>query len=287
MILTIITYTDDKEDGDRMAKHRRAWNQEQYHRYLKEGRGQGTKSAYKPWIMIHDFPSNGMASRAYGNTTGRIHHLLSNMELSYFYLLDWSEKVFDIREQYPILEIKVAIEIADKAGIRYPFDNMSGFPYVLTSDFLITTEKGDMVRSIKPQKELQNPRVREKLEIERRYWAQRGTDWKLVTENEINHQKARNIEWIFQASSLPGIFSDPKVLEKCLLYFESVYLYTELPIMAIAADVEHDFQLESGNGLRIFQYLVLCKRISIHMDTALNLEIVRSKTKESGARING
>lgn len=92
-MLTIITYTNDKEDGDRMAKRRCAWNQEQYHRYLKEGRGQGTKSAYKPWIVIHDFPSNGIVSRAYGNTTGRIHHLLSNMELSYFYLLDWSEKV--------------------------------------------------------------------------------------------------------------------------------------------------------------------------------------------------
>lgn len=286
-MLTIITYTNDKEDGDRMAKRRCAWNQEQYHRYLKEGRGQGTKSAYKPWIMIHDFPSNGIVSRAYGNTTGRIHHLLSNMELSYFYLLDWSEKVIDIREQYPLLEIKAAIEIADKAGIRYPFDN--GFPYVLTSDFLITTttEKGNMVRSIKLEKELQNPRVREKLEIERRYWAQRGTDWKLVTENEINHQKARNIEWIFQASSLPEIFSKPEVLEECLLYFENVYLYTGRPIIAIAADVERDFQLESGNGLRIFQYLVLCKRISVHMDTVLNLEIVRSKTKEGGVELYG
>ncbi len=154
-------------------KHRRTWNQEQYQRYLKEGRGQGTKSAYKPWIMIHDFPSNGMVSRVYGNTTGRIHHLLSNMELSYFYLLDWSEKVLDIREQYPILEIETVIEIADKAGIRYPFDNESGFPYVLTSDFLITTSDGEMVRSIKPKKNLGDFRVREKLEIERRYWKQK------------------------------------------------------------------------------------------------------------------
>lgn len=52
---------------------------------------------------------------------------------------DWSEKVLDIREQYPILEVDVVIEIADKAGILYPYDNVSGFPYVLTSDFLITT----------------------------------------------------------------------------------------------------------------------------------------------------
>jgi len=161
-----------------MAKRHRTWNEQKYRRYIKEGRGQGTLSTYKPWIMIHDFPSLGMVSRVLGNTTGRIHHLLSNMELSYFYILDWSDKVCDIREQYPLLDIAAVLEIADKAGIRYPFDNLSGFPYVLTSDFLITTPSGEMVRSIKKKKDLDNLRVREKLELERRYWAKYGVDWK-------------------------------------------------------------------------------------------------------------
>ena len=70
---------------------------------------------------------------------GSIHHLLSNVELSYFYILDWSDKVYDIREQYPLLDIATVLEIADKVGIRYPFDNVSGFPYILTSDVLIAT----------------------------------------------------------------------------------------------------------------------------------------------------
>ena len=81
-----------------MAKRKRIWNREKYHRYLLEGRGQGTASEYKPWIYIHDFSSNGIVSRVKGMTTGRIHHLLSNQELWYFYLLDWSEKAIDIRE---------------------------------------------------------------------------------------------------------------------------------------------------------------------------------------------
>ena len=66
--------------------------------------------------MIHDFPSLGMISRVLGKIMGRIHHLLSNMERSYFYILDWSDKVSDIREQYPLLDIAVVLEIADKAG---------------------------------------------------------------------------------------------------------------------------------------------------------------------------
>lgn len=74
-----------------------------------EGRGQGTASEYKPWIYIHDFSSNGIVSRVKGMTIGRIHHLLSNQELWYFYLLDWSEKTIDIREQFPLSELEDAI----------------------------------------------------------------------------------------------------------------------------------------------------------------------------------
>jgi len=89
------------------------------------------------------------------------------MEIPYFYILDWSDKVCDIREQYLLLDMVVVLEIADKVGIHYPFDNMSGFQNVLTSDFLITTPYGEMVRSIIKKKELDKLRVSQKLEIER------------------------------------------------------------------------------------------------------------------------
>lgn len=46
-----------------MAKRHRTWNEQKYWRYIKEGRCQGTLSAYKPWIVIHDVPSLGMVSR--------------------------------------------------------------------------------------------------------------------------------------------------------------------------------------------------------------------------------
>lgn len=258
-----------------MAKRHRTWNEQKYRKYLKEGRGQGTLSAYKPWILIHDFPSLGMVSRVLGKTTGRIHHLLSNMELSYFYILDWSDKVCDIREQYPLLDIAAVLEIADKAGIRYPFDNVSGFPYILTSDFLITTPDGEMVRSIKQKKDLDNPRVREKLEIERRYWAKYGVDWKLVTEDEINQQKARNIEWLFQAAGLPETFGDPGLFEECLSCFEDIYFHTDCPVITAAKEVECKYRLDAGMGIRIFQYLVQSKRIPFYIEGTLDLKAAR------------
>ena len=123
-----------------MSRNRRAWNQSIYNKYLREGRGQGIGTDYDSWIHVQDFPSLGMVSRVSGTTTGRIHHLMSNLELSVFYLLDWSDNVLDIREQYPLLDLAQAVEIAERANIKYPYDPESGFPYVLTSDFYLETK---------------------------------------------------------------------------------------------------------------------------------------------------
>ena len=82
-----------------MGKRRPAWDYQHYIRYLKEGRGQGSGSDYKPWIYIHDFPSCGVSARIPGRITGRIHHLLSRYEEYYFYILEADPDVLDIREQ--------------------------------------------------------------------------------------------------------------------------------------------------------------------------------------------
>ena len=202
-----------------MARSRRVWNRSVFSRYLKEGRGQGVGADYRPWIQVQDFPSLGMVSRVSGTTTGRIHHLMSNLELSLFYLLDWSDDVLDIREQYPLIDLTRAVEIAESVQIKYPYDTKCGFPYVLTSDFYIETMKGAKVLSVKSSSELGKLRVREKLEIERRYWNERGVEWSIVTENEINLTKASNIEWLSQAKDLTAFGMSEVVRSACCEYF--------------------------------------------------------------------
>ena len=174
-----------------MAKRTRSWNRAKYEQYIKAGRGQGEGSLYSPWISVHDFSSLGTVSRISGHKTKRVHHFLSRNELNYFFLLEWSDEVVDIREQYPLSNVELAADIAHKAGIEYPQDNVSGFPYVLTCDFMITTADGIKARTVKCAAELQNKRTLEKLEIERRYWEYVGVDWKIVTEHEIPKPKCR------------------------------------------------------------------------------------------------
>lgn len=247
-----------------MAKRMRSWNKTKYEQYLKSGRGQGEGSVYLPWISIHDFSSLGMVSRIYSNKTNRVHHFLSRNELHYFFLLEWSDKVLDIREQYPLLDMELATDIALKAGIKYPRDNISGFPYVLTCDFMITTQDGFKARTIKCASELQNKRTLEKLEIERRYWQELGIDWRLVTEKEIPVQKSRNIEWLYTSATLPEYLDDHRLQEGILCQIEC-----GVPVSQVVMSFDELHALPKGSGLQLMKHLLWKKKVVCKIDAEL------------------
>ena len=121
-----------------MPKGRREWTQAKFERYLKEKRGKGHGENYKPWITIHDFSSRGRSTRSFGWKTNRVHHFLSDHEKRLFYLLEWSDIVVDIREQFPLLDLDLAMNIAADIGIKYPVETRNGTPHVLTSDFMLS-----------------------------------------------------------------------------------------------------------------------------------------------------
>ena len=255
-----------------MRKHRRVWNHSVFKKYLYEGRGQGIRADYKPWIHIQDFPSLGMVSRVFGTTTGRIHHLMSNLELCLFYLFDWSDDILDIREQFPLIDLMQAIEIAEKANIQYPYAPQTGFPYVLTSDFYLETKQGAKVISVKPSTELGKLRVREKLEIERRYWTMRGVEWNIMTENEINRTKAINIEWLAQAKDLTIFGLSEKIQDACCEYFLEIYQTNAASLADVSKIVEMTFGLAAGMGLNIYKHLAYWKRIFFNADDKVDMK---------------
>lgn len=157
---------------------------------IKEGRGQGIGSSYKPWLYIQDVPSLGRSHRVKGHKTTRVHHLLSDLELRYFVILDLATGVIDIREQYPLLNLDETKMIAESLGVKHPQDPDSGDFIVMTTDFLITRrENGQEIlsaRTIKYAQDLESERVIEKLEIERVYWKHKGVGWSVITERDIH-----------------------------------------------------------------------------------------------------
>src|SRR5262245_57707894 len=103
---------------------------------LKEGFGQGRGKTYKPWLVVQSFSSLGYVNRVLGWKTGREHHLMSEIELNFFFILEWSTRVVDIREQFPLLPVEETMAIAQALRIRHPTDTRTKQPLVLTTDFL-------------------------------------------------------------------------------------------------------------------------------------------------------
>ncbi|WP_018277472.1 heteromeric transposase endonuclease subunit TnsA [Teredinibacter turnerae] len=174
------------------------WNSEAKNaRWIKEGRGQGAGSAYKPWLTVRDVPSEGRSHRVFGHLTQRTHHLLSDLELATFLLLQWRSTVTDIREQFP-LERALTQELCTRLGVEHP--NQRGVDQYMSSDFVVDSKEKDRPRfvlQVKAKKHLEVARVVEKLEVERSYWKEKEIPFYLVTEGQIPPTVFENINLLY------------------------------------------------------------------------------------------
>lgn len=154
---------------------------------LKMGTGAG--AGYKPWIQVGEFGSSGTAGRVVDWKTGRVVHLMSQAEIYFWYVLRWSDDVLDVREQIP-LDLETTERIAEEYGICHPSKN--GETVVMTTDFLVDTNTGNVAFSIKRTATF-SERTLEKLYLEQQYWKRKDVPWKLVTVNDFDMLTARNI----------------------------------------------------------------------------------------------
>jgi len=254
-----------------MAKRRCLTGTHKVEHYLKDGRGQGRGKDYKPWLQIQDLPSRGLTTRIKGWKTGREHHLFSKLETSVFYILDWSLKVIDIREQFPLLPVEQTQEIAEKCGFRHPEDPHTKQPLVMTTDFLVTlrSHEGEtnIVRAIKSSAELQSQRTLEKLEIERIYWKNHNTDWAIVTEKEILKNLVNNLEWLHPRYFL----EDLNPLDKSdVLRIHSVLtpliIQGKETLSKLTNFCDNQLGLEAGTSLSVARHLIANRHWLVDMN---------------------
>lgn len=260
-----------------MAKRREILDESKIEKYIKMGYGSGEGKEYKPWIEIQDFPSLGRVSRPFGWKTNRIHHLLSDLEKKYFYLFEWSDIVVDIREQFPLFNRELAIEIAKEKDIKYPVFKGTNIPYIMTTDFMITIRAGTgqlehIARTVKPSGDLEKKSVIEKYEIERSYWERKGINWGLVTENEINDNLASNIEWIHLCYRYEDLeFNDRTYFTELVNVLVNRLYKSDIPLSSLLSNLDFEYNAEPGTFLKIFKHLIATKVIQIDLMQKINL----------------
>lgn len=254
-----------------MAKRRYAFDEAKIARYAKEGRGTGRGSAYRPWLTVQDVPSLGLCSRIHGFKSGREHHLLSNLESALFQILEWSDIVVDVREQFP-LDREVTRMLATEMGIAHPRDVETGTDLVMTTDFVVDVRVGQDVEvralAVKPADELAKPRILEKLELERRYWRRECVPWHVVTDRDLPRERVKTLHWLHEMRSLdhiegrhPDYWQD-----RCARFLARLQQVRSGLIEHFLCSLEECDGFSSGEPMTVLRHLVATRVIGIDLD---------------------
>lgn len=251
-------------------------------KYIEDERGIGHLSKYKPWLNVRSFPSRGRVTRIRGTKTNRTHHLMSDLELKYFYILEWDKDITDIREQFPLLDTSETFEIAQRKGIKHPINRYDKSLNVLTTDFMITKKVNGKeffeARTIKYAKDLNNNRVIELFEIEREYWESKGIDWGIITEIDIPKVVVDNIAWVHKASSLDNLIEGTNMNRSDFIKIlnginEEIYIEEnkDKRLLELIVSQDNRYNLQQGTSLYLFRYGIFNKIINVNMNKVLRL----------------
>ena len=243
---------------------------------VQDGYGRGEGQSYKPWLGTRDLASFGLTSRIPGQKTGREHTVFSKGERNTFVIVQRIIVVRDIREQFPLLPLEETLALAKSLGVRHPMDK--GEPVVMTTDFLITRVcSGDTsyeALSVKQKCMLEDPRVIEKLEIERLYWARYEVPWRIVTHEDVDCPLANNLHWINERWDVqdPSLNAEEiDILERRLFEYLTESNNEALRLVCLRCDDRFGF--ENGTCLSVVRH-ALARRLWI---VPLNVVIDPSK----------
>ncbi len=251
-----------------MARGRRLKTLEDYSRSLKNKYGLGEGVDYKPWLRVQDVPSKGLSSKIQGMKINRDHHTLSKQETVFFYLAEFSDVVVDIREQFPLLPLDFSVRIAKTIGVDHPEVPDTKNKHLMTTDFLLTCSDGKRVWyiavSVKSEKDLQNERVLEKLEIERLWWQLLGIKFVLFCSSSEAEVQSTNIAWVtdpvrHKLDCLNLITEDLKQKALSLITLGNQLQET------ICTDFLRELDLSAVDPLMLLKVLIAEKRISIDL----------------------
>ncbi len=246
------------------------WTEQRIAKMQAAGYGKGSGAHYKPWIEVTDISSHGRKSWVPSIKCGRSIHTLSDVEHDLCLLLDWSDDVLDINEQYP-LDREVTQQIAHELGIPHPCYPTTHTPVAMTVDFMVT-----IMRNGKPELEVFNAKDTEKaldertlakLEIVRESLVQMDIPHHLVIGSQLPAKLIENLAAISKSTRQPDELEEyPGFLEEMVLRFRTHFAHVmqrqpEQPLFEAAMEFDRVHSVAAGSGLRAAKALVKKKQV--------------------------
>lgn len=230
---------------------------------IKRRLGLGEGRDYKPWFRPRDFSARSRVHRILGNKIEREMIVLSDLERSSLFSMEFDSRVVDIRENYPLLPLTDTQAIAEALSIRHP-RNKEGKDVVMTTDFLLTVKgpAGNRLVAVtcKPS-DLLTKRTIEKFQIERVYHQNRGVDWVIFTEKQLNRIKCENIARLREYYRLEQDYSDLVLAE-----FKKVNPKEFARVRDFIMHIAKGFKIPKADVYRSFQHLLAIQKLKFDMN---------------------
>lgn len=253
------------------------WTEARVASLIAEGVGAGSGAEYRPWIQVRDISSLGRKHLVPGTRFGRDVHLLSNVEFNLFLMLEWSDAVLDINEQFA-LDRDLTQDVARKLGIKHPYYPGTDVPTVMTADFLVTLRRGGRTVveafNAKSDGDAEDMRQMEKLEIQRTALELMEIQHHLVFDSCIPKQKVRNLDLLEKArvkpnevEPSPGFFAE-MALRLARHAANAVVTSPNKTLSQVCAEFDKAHGNPEGTGLRAAFILGKRKEMEFDLDSA-------------------
>lgn len=210
-----------------MTRFRRPVTPADVNRWFRDGYGQGAGTQYIPWTNERDTSSIGRCHVVKGVIVPRLYRLLSDLEYFVFLLLQFSNDVVDIREQFPLLPVRHAMGVAKELRWHYPRYRGTRTPAILSTDFLVTRLVDGTARlfayavkyssALRPNERSTAKQVKRIAANQRRigyelaFWTSRGVPFEVITDEGIPRVLIDNLTWVLQGAALPEHLRVPDV----------------------------------------------------------------------------
>lgn len=258
-----------------------------YHPYLRarirRRYGIGEGPSYIPWLKVRDVPSKGTSSIISGILTGRTHHLLSELEATYFYLVERDKNTADVREQWPILDIDHTLALCRQYGVQHPF--RAGHPEPFTLDFLITERSPTgltyRASTIKTPEDGNDPAVQRRLAVERDWCEVKGIPYYLVDTTEFNRTLLDGLRFARSWYRHRVTISDKNALAYCRAFAQSYS--RQFTMRQLIERSAHNLEIDFDASQDLFRYCIWRGhiRVDFQRTLALNLPVWTLPAAES------
>lgn len=260
-------------------------------RWLARGRGTGTGADYQPWHQVtRDDPGSHGRSHLYNWRFKRLHHLLSDKELTVLGFISMLPNVVDVFEQFPLNyethEAERALAdaafigqqalgtkaVADDLGLKHPKVSQDGIsrPWVMSTDVLIKlvmpNGKTDFLSvSVKLDNNTLTRRALELLRIEREYWLRQGVFWLLITPSTFSPGVGNGIRagmgWALDSDPF-----SPTLIDQCGALEDQFH---ERSMQHALLTIEREFMLDRELAQRLFWQSVWAGMVPLDLSRPL------------------